>query len=299
MSLKIKTSLFISFVLLFTYALAVKAEDSAGEGNSTAGKTSSVHPTTVTNEGSNISPTAYVPREKYKDPRKKPNLNGLLVDERKKMQEKLEQEKMKFREVMDLRRKEASQSFELKREEFKQKLQLIKDERKKTITERINNRLSEINKNRTNRMMDSLSRLSEILGKLSNKVSEAKANGKDTSAAEAAIVQANNAISAAQNAVSNQAGKVYIAQITTEANLRTSVGQSISQIENDLKTVHKLILDAKQAVMNVVREMAKLGIVPLKVGEHVSVSPPVSTMSPTVIQTLSPTEPVASISATQ
>ena len=163
-----------------------------------------------------------------------------------------------FKMMLEERRKEASESFKQKREEFKQKLQTLRDEKKKMLVERINNKLEEVNKRRTDHMMAVLDKLESLLDRLSQKVEEAKSAGKDTSGVELAIEAAQTKIDEARAAVITQAGEEYILEIGEESELRSRVGQTVSEFQEDLRDVHKLVVDAKQAVMNAVKEAAKI-----------------------------------------
>ncbi|MBI2641337.1 hypothetical protein HYW87_01960, partial [Candidatus Roizmanbacteria bacterium] len=156
-------------------------------------------------------------------------------------------------------RQEAAEKFKARREAFAEKLQTIRDEKKKMHVERISTKLTTANTNRTNHMAAVLEKLTSILDRLTEKVGSAKTAGKDVSPAESAISSAQAAINSAQTAVSNQAGQTYVIEIRSETTLKPNVGQSVSQLEGDLKNVHKLVVDAKQAVSNAVREVAKLG----------------------------------------
>ncbi len=149
-------------------------------------------------------------------------------------------------------------NFKARREEFKEKLQTIKDEKKKTLTERIDTKFSTINKNRTARWVESLNKLSEITGRLDGKIASAEAAGKDVASAQAALEKANDAIATAQSAVSSQAGKEYVIEITDEKGLRLAVGKVMSQLQADLRATHKTVIDAKKAVMKAATEVRKL-----------------------------------------
>ncbi len=156
--------------------------------------------------------------------------------------------------------KRASTAGELKarREAFKEKLKTIKDQRKQKLVERIDAKLVDINKRRTAHMVKILDKLASIAARLEAKISTAEAAGKDVTAARAAIEKANDAITTAQSTVSSQAGKEYVITIGQESGLKGTVGETMSQLQADLRTTHKVIIDAKQAVMNAAREVKKL-----------------------------------------
>ncbi|MBI1982026.1 MAG: hypothetical protein HYS68_00325 [Candidatus Levybacteria bacterium] len=154
-----------------------------------------------------------------------------------------------------VQRKEAAQQ---KREELKTRLQTIKDEKKKAAVERIDTKIANMNEVYTVRFVSILTKLQSVLERVSQKAAEAKANGKDTALADAAIADAQAAIDSAKTAVSAQAAKEYVVSISDEKSLRNSVGATVSQFRKDLRDVHKMVVDAKQAVQNAVKELAKV-----------------------------------------
>ncbi len=216
------------------------------------------------------------------------------------LRERIASKQADLMEKLDMKRKEASESFKLKHDAFKLRIEAIRDEKKKMLTERISSRSAQINIRRTNHWTEVLNKLSGILQRLEDKVNAAKTAGKDTGSAEAAIASAEAKIAEAQEAVLAQAGNVYTASITSDATLNSTVGTMVKQLQSDLQSVHKLVIEAKQAVMNVVREMARAHLVPLKVGQPGALTPTVSaTGSPTLTATPSATiEPTEEPSAT-
>lgn len=165
------------------------------------------------------------------------------------------QNRVQNRKDVAAQRKEAAQQ---KREEFKARLQTIRNEKKKAAVERIDIKISNMNKNRADRFAAVLDKLQSILDRVSQKASEAKANGKDTTTLDGSIVNAQAVIDSAKAAVSAQAAKTYAIQISDGPTLRNSVGTTVSQFKKDLRDVHKLIVEAKQAVQNTVKELAKV-----------------------------------------
>ena len=116
--------------------------------------------------------------------------------------------------------------------------QQIKDERKKKIVERVEAKMAEINKRRTDMMLAQLNKMSEILVK-------AKARGADTATAEAAIASAKTAVEA-------QAGKPYTVEITTEDKLKIKVGEAMKALKTDLQAVHQKVVDARKATSDAI-----------------------------------------------
>lgn len=146
---------------------------------------------------------------------------------------------------------DAKASISAQREEFKIKLQVIKDQRKKLLVERIDARIAEVNKNQTTRFTDNLNKLQTFLDRFSK-----LATG---TAALADITKAQTAINTARNAVDAQAAKTYTITITDDLTLKFNAGKTMSQFRLDLVAVHKLVIDAKQAVqkLNTDRKLIK------------------------------------------
>lgn len=165
------------------------------------------------------------------------------------------QNRVQNRKAIVAQRKDAVQQ---KREEFKTRLQTIRNEKKKAAVERIDIKIANMNEAQTIRFTSILVKLQSILDRVSQKASEAKANGKDTTALDSSITTAQAVIDSAKTAVSAQAAKAYSIQISDEATLRNSVGATTSQFRKDLRDVHKAVVDAKQAVQNAVGELAKV-----------------------------------------
>jgi len=187
-----------------------------------------------------------------------------------------------IKETVAKKREEAKEKFKLKRDEFKAKLEQIKDDRKKVIVERIDTRLATVNKNRTDHMSTVLDKLTSIVDRVSERIATAKANGKDVAGVEAAIATARTAIAAAQAAVSAQAGKEYVITIGEETALKGVVGKTTSQLQSDLQTVHKLVVEAKQAVQNIFREIKNT--VSANKNATISITPPVASATAATAQ---------------
>lgn len=125
--------------------------------------------------------------------------------------------------------------------EVKQKVRQIRDEKKRMIVERVDAKIAEINKRRTDMMLAQLNKMSEILIK-------AKARGADTAVAEAAIASAKTEVVA-------QAGKIYTVEITTEDKLKIKVGEAMKALKTDLQAVHQKVVDARKATADAIRSV--------------------------------------------
>jgi len=149
-------------------------------------------------------------------------------------------------------------AFKEKRDDFKKKIETIKDERKKQLTEKIDNRISTVNKNQTNRMTKALEKLTEHINKLEERVAKAKENGVNVLAIEKLIITAKTAIRDALAIVEEQAAKDYAFTITDEKNLGQSVKASYDILSKDLKNAQESLVKAKEAVVAVYKLAATL-----------------------------------------
>lgn len=163
-----------------------------------------------------------------------------------------------FRQEVQTRVQERREERQENREEFRAQIQTIRDERKREIVEKLNDKLSSVNERATDHWVEVLEKLKEIVTRIDTKAQDLEGEGVDISQIEAAIALANNAIAEAQSAVSTQAGKTYEITITDETNLRADVGKTVSQMHKDLRDTHKVIVAAKQAVMQAAMELAKI-----------------------------------------
>jgi hypothetical protein len=154
--------------------------------------------------------------------------------------------------------KETREEGKNRMETFRAQIKAIRDERKQMLTDRISDKTASSNARLTDRMGKALGHLREILNRVKARSVDFKAQGKDTTALDAAVISAESAIAAAQSAVDAQREKEYTANITDELTLRNTIGQMVSQFRQDIRAVHKLVVDARQAVMKAIMEAAKL-----------------------------------------
>ena len=139
-------------------------------------------------------------------------------------------------EIGDFKKATSAGERKEARMEFKAKLAKIKDEKKQKIVEKLDARFNEVNLKRTTQMTKHLDKMSEILTKIAG----------DTASA-------SSAIQTARDAVTTQAAKTYVITISTEANLKMDVGKVRSQLEMDLRAVHKLVVAARRAVREAIK----------------------------------------------
>lgn len=145
-----------------------------------------------------------------------------------------------------------------RRDQFKEKLQIIRDEKKKALVERIDERISKLNKNYVAKFSEAVRKLEAILNGLKEKTAIFTASGANVSMVDNAIANAQTAIDSAKISLAEQEAKVYNIEVSSETGLKANVGRTVSQFRKDLRDVHKKIVDAKQAVRNVEKELAKI-----------------------------------------
>lgn len=150
--------------------------------------------------------------------------------------------RQKIKDRIQTKREEVKEIIAAKREEFKAKLQTIRNQKKKVLVERIDTKLTNINTKHTDRFAETLVKLQTLLDKISSSATEEKVL--------ADIKAVQGAIDAATAAIEAQAAKTYAITISTENALRSDVGRVTSQLRLDLVAVHKMVVDAKQAVQS-------------------------------------------------
>ena len=208
------------------------------------------------------------------------------VEVRKEAKAKIEAQREEVKARMEIKheetktrietaREEAKVRMEAQREKAKQRLSDIKDKAKQQKAERIAEQLENLNKKWTDRFAQLLERYGDILLKIQERSNIAAANGKDTTAANAAIQSANSAIATAQTAVTAQAAKTYVldaSSITTSAETTTSSGQSelMKALRTQFQKLQKALLndlfalrdgamkDARTAVQSALQALSQI-----------------------------------------
>lgn len=155
--------------------------------------------------------------------------------------------------ITDLKEKMASREAAMKA-----RLDAFKDKRKAQIAERVNTNLNKINQNQTDQMLKFLSKATEILNKLENRVNQSTPDVKDPAIAKTAIADARAKIASAEAAVRAQAQNDYTITVTSETAIKKNAQAMREKLHSDLLGVRKVVIDAKQAVGNAIR-VAKSG----------------------------------------
>lgn len=163
-----------------------------------------------------------------------------------------------FKEQVKTKREEAKEQFKEAREAFKERLETIKDEKKKEIVENVDEKMAAVNKNRTDNMTSHLSRMEEIISRLSTGITELTSQGVSTTEIQSLLSAAEVSFSTAKSAVSTQAGKEYIIGVTTEDRLGESVSRVRTQLESDLRSTQESVKRAREAIALAIQEMARI-----------------------------------------
>lgn len=185
-------------------------------------------------------------------------MRQVMHEDSMQMRDAMKQTREEFKASMSAAREQMKAQFQAERDAFKAKVAQLKDQRKQTTVTNVTNRFNTINTNQTSRMSQGLTKLSTILDKLSSQAASLKSSGKDTSTVDADIAKARTAITTAQDAVSAQAAKQYIPQVTDDTTLRQNVNTTFTQLKHDLEATHKTVQAAKDAVVTVLKDLAKL-----------------------------------------
>lgn len=243
--------LILLFVTLLVLPSSPRAQDTAGVDATedvVAAPTDSVAPTeSASDQGMDFKKARAEMELRRKQLQEKQK--GVKLDAKATITRK----KADFKEQINLKREENMEKRKTEREAFKVQMTAIKDERKREILEKVDVKLSTLNRVRTDHLATAIDRLKTILDKAEAHAVTLKQDGKDTTALEASITAAKGAIDTAKAAVETQAGKEYILTITDEAKLQTDTHLTVRQLQADLKATVNTVMRAKEAVQNVLK----------------------------------------------
>ncbi|OGG40256.1 hypothetical protein A2118_03820 [Candidatus Kaiserbacteria bacterium GWA2_50_9] len=125
-------------------------------------------------------------------------------------------------------REEAKERVKAEREKATERMKDIQDKKRQQLAQRLTTRFEELNKTWTDKFAAQLDRYNAMVQKMEARAAAAAANGKDVTAATAAIQIAKNVTTATQASVAAQASKIYTpdtSTIITTAATSTSQGQ--------------------------------------------------------------------------
>jgi hypothetical protein len=191
----------------------------------------------------------------------KRNLRQEVREDIKEKREVVKVEVKKTREESKEKISALRQDLEKMREQgkkdLKAKLAKIKDVKKREATERINDNIAKLNKERTEQFGDVLNKLSSVLDRVDERANRAGSKGVDVANAKTAIATARQAITDANTVVKVQSEKIYTITVTDEATLKQKVGEVRQQLRDDLTKVHDVVKSAREAVRNAATTLAK------------------------------------------
>ncbi len=169
---------------------------------------------------------------------------------REELQKTIASKKEDFKNSINQKREDAKSEIEASKEKLKTGLLKIKDERKKETIKKIATNVQELNTKSVNNLTESINKIEEILGKIEIKAHEEELRGIDVNPILNAIASSKVVINTAKDAITNQSGKVYTANITTETNLKIDMGALRESLNTDIKNVREKVKAAHTSVKN-------------------------------------------------
>jgi len=169
----------------------------------------------------------------------------------------LEDRREAFRVDLKTRKDSTKADFESRREEFKNKVQSIRDERKRDLLQKINDRLSSLNERMTGQLSELVDRIEGMLQRILARVNALETE-IDLADVRAAIGGAEVAIAEARSAIADQAGKIYVIDITSEEALRADAKAAKDALQGDLRRTRESVRSAHEAVKSVGAALARL-----------------------------------------
>lgn len=146
--------------------------------------------------------------------------------------------KQTTKERMEVVREEAKARMATQREKALQRASEIQDKKKQQMIQKLTTQFEDLNKTWTDKFMQLLDHYDTIVQKMQSRAATAAANGKDVTAANAAIIVAENVIATTRADVAAQAAKTYVPDtstiITTTA---TTTAKGQEELMRGLKSV--------------------------------------------------------------
>ncbi len=143
-------------------------------------------------------------------------------------------------------REGAQERAKVEREKANERMKDIRDEKRQEKMQRFATQLESLNERWTNRFAEQLDRLSAVVKKMESRSAIAAANGKEVTAANAAIQIAKNVIETAQAGVTAQATKTYTLDLSTiptsvAASTPKGQGELMKGVKDSFQTLHKAL----------------------------------------------------------
>jgi len=147
-----------------------------------------------------------------------------------------------------------------KRQEYKQRLSEIRDKKKSAILERIDNKITTLNKKHTDRFNKLLEKLTSILSRIEAKADDIETDGVNVSTVDVAVQNAKDAIAIAQREITEQSEKENVIEIDEENNLGSVVSSALNEFRKDMAIIRdsvKVVRDAVFEAAKTLREVIK------------------------------------------
>lgn len=140
-------------------------------------------------------------------------------------------------------REEAKERVKQEREKAKERMKSVQDKKRQEMMQKLAERFENLNKAWTDEFAKKLDRFNTMLQKMEARAATAGANGKDVTAANAAIQIAKNVVATTQAMVTVQAAKTYIpdtSSLATTAVVTTPQGQEelTKALKTSFQTLH-------------------------------------------------------------
>ena len=169
-----------------------------------------------------------------------------IEEDREELKKRIEEKK----EELEKKRDEMKDEIEKKKEELKKKLEERHDQKKAERITKIQARLVQINAKRTSEMLETVNKLSSRAAVLKTKVDELEKTGVTVTAIRQSLASAEAKIAVAKKAVEDQMKKQYVITVDDPVNDRLNVGKVVSKLQDDLQGVRKLVIEARQSLLD-------------------------------------------------
>lgn len=185
-----------------------------------------------------------------------------LLSERQWEQYKSAQEKIrdqakalkeKFDDEVEGKRIELKAKIDEAHQNFLEKIINFRDENKKKVLSRIDENINKINAKVTDQLGIALSRMDDVMVRISDRIEIASTHGRDVTDVRAQFASSESALQAARNAVVSQSEKYYEIPVTDELSVGQAVRSTRAALHEDLSALRKVVKDAKDTIRQVVK----------------------------------------------
>ncbi|MFA6386231.1 MAG: hypothetical protein WCW04_00460 [Candidatus Paceibacterota bacterium] len=182
---------------------------------------------------------------------KREELKKLNEADREAKKNEFELKKEEFKKEMELNKEEQKAKMEANKEKFKADIAKIKDEKKQVTVEKIVAKIAELNTKAVNNLNEITDKIEESLLRIEARANDADTRGIDVASTRTLIEKAKSSITEVKALILAQSGKVYTANITTEAELKAamsgikeSLNTDIKALRDQVKVVHENVKSA-------------------------------------------------------